>query len=179
MYGRAKPQETPFSGPYWWQAAIFLAIALLAQIELMHFLTWRHAEPSLVLVAVVWYALRTDLRRAVVFGLIAGACEDILGGALTGAATGGGWTIATTGTALLVGSLSQGFFADSIPVLTAAVAIGTLVRRLIFWSVLSLEGYPRGYAGVHAHQAIWEALMNAAIAAALMLVLRLVERRKA
>ncbi len=156
-----------------------MAIALLAQIELMHFLTWRHAEPSLVLVAVVWYALRTDLRRAVVFGLIAGACEDILDGALTDAATGGGWTIATTGTALLVGSLSQGFFADSIPVLTAAVAIGTLVRRLIFWSVLSLEGYPRGYAGIHAHQAIWEALMNAAIAATLMLVLRLVERRKA
>ena len=114
----------------------------------MHFLTWHHAEPSLVLVAVVWYALRTDVRRAVLFGLIAGACEDILGGALTGAATGGGWTIATTGTALLVGSLSQGFFADSIPVLTAAVAIGTLLRRLIFWSVLSLEGYPRGYAGV-------------------------------
>jgi len=156
-----------------------LAIALLAQIELMHFLVWHHAEPSLVLVAVVWYALRTDIRRAVIFGLIAGACEDIFGGALTGAGTGGGWTIATTGTALLVGSLSQGFFADSIVVLTVAVAIGTLVRRLIFWSVLSLEGYPRGYAGVHAHQAIWEALMNAAIAAALMLVFRLVERRKA
>ncbi len=156
-----------------------MAIALVAQIELMHFLVWRHAEPSLVLVAVVWYALRTDVRRAVVFGLIAGACEDILGGALTGAATGGGWTLATTGTALLIGSLSQGFFADSIPVLTAAVAIGTLIRRLIFWSVLSLEGYPRGYAGVHAHQALWEALMNAAIAAALMLVFRLVERRKA
>jgi rod shape-determining protein MreD len=156
-----------------------LAIALVTQIEFMHFLTWHHAEPSLVLVAVVWYALRTDVRRAVLFGLIAGACEDILGGALTGAATGGGWTIATTGTALLVGSLSQGFFADSIPVLTAAVAIGTLLRRLIFWSVLSLEGYPRGYAGVHAHQALWEALMNAAIAAALMLVLRLMERRRA
>jgi len=156
-----------------------LAIALAAQIELMHFLTWHRAEPSLVLVAVVWYALRTDIRRALIFGLIAGACEDIFGGALTGAATGGGWTIATTGTALLAGSLSQGFFADSIVVLTAAVAIGTLVRRLIFWSVLSLEGYPRGYAGVHAHQAIWEALMNAAIAAALMLIVRLAERRRA
>ncbi len=156
-----------------------MAIALAAQIELMHFLTWHRAEPSLVLVAVVWYALRTDIRRALIFGLIAGACEDIFGGALTGAATGGGWTIATTGTALLAGSLSQGFFADSIVVLTAAVAIGTLVRRLIFWSVLSLEGYPRGYAGVHAHQAIWEALMNAAIAAALMLIVRLAERRRA
>lgn len=156
-----------------------MAIALVAQIELMHYLTWHHAEPSLVLVAVVWYALRTDLRRAIVFGFIAGACEDVLGGALTGAATGGGWTLATTGTALLAGSLSQGFFADSIVVLTAAVAIGTLVRQLIFWSVLSLEGYPRGYAGVHAHQAIWEALMNAAIAATLMLVLRVVERRNA
>ncbi len=156
-----------------------MAIALVAQIEITHYLKGRQAEPSLVLVAVVWYALRTDIRRAALFGLIAGACEDAFGGSLTGAGTGGGWTIATTATALLVGSLSQGFFADSIVVLTAAVAIGTLVRRLIFWSVLSLEGYPRGYAGVHAHQALWEALMNAAIAALLMLVLRLVERRKA
>ncbi len=158
-----------------------MAIALAAQIEFIPVLfpKWHHAEPSLVLVAVVWYALRTDIRRAAVFGLIAGACEDTLGGSLTGAATGGGWTIATTGTALLAGSLSQGFFADSIVVLTVAVAIGTLLRRLIFWSVLSLEGYPRGYAAVHTHQALWEALMNAAIAAALMLILRLVERRRA
>jgi len=179
MFDRAKPQQIPFAGPYWWQAAIFLAIALIAQIEFMHFFTWHHAEPSLVLIAVVWYALRTDIRRAVLFGFIAGACEDILGGALTGAATGGGWTIATTGTALAVGSISQGFFADSMVVLTAAVSLGTLLRRLIFWSVLSLEGYPRGYAGLHAHQALWEALMNAAIAAALMLLLRLLDRRKA
>lgn len=145
----------------------------------MHFVVWHRAEPSLVLIAVVWYAIRTDAWRAVLFGLIAGACEDVLGGAGTAAATGGGWTIATTLTALLVSSLSRGFFADSIPIGAAAVAIATLFRRWIFWIVLSLEGYPRGFAMVHFHQALWEALMNLIVAAVLILALRVIERRTA
>ncbi len=144
----------------------------------MHYAAWRHAEPSLVLISVVWYALRTDARRAVLYGLIAGACEDMLGGGLTGAGTGGGWTIATTATALLVSSLSQRFFADSIPVVAAAVAVATLLRRLIFWIIMSLEGYPKGYASAHVHQALWEALMNVVLVTALMLAARAVERRK-
>ena len=155
-----------------------LAIALLLQVELMHYVWWHHAEPSLVVIAVVWYALRTDTWRAVLFGLIAGACEDLLGGAGTGAGTGGGWTIATTLTALLVSSLSRGFFADSIPIGAAAVAVATLFRRWIFWIVLSLEGYPRGFAVAHFHQALWEALMNLLVAAVLILVLRLIDRRR-
>jgi len=178
LFNSGKAQETPYAGPRWWQAAIFLAIALVAQIELMHYAAWRHAEPSLVLVSVVWYALRTDARRAVLYGLIAGACEDMLGGGLTGAGTGGGWTIATTAAALLVSSLSQGFFADSIPVVAAAVAVATLFRRLLFWIVMSLEGYPKGYASAHVHQALWEALMNVILVTALMLAARVVERRK-
>jgi len=145
----------------------------------MHFVTWHNAEPSLVLIAVVWYALRTDGGRAVLFGVIAGACEDVLGGAGTAAATGGGWTISTTLTALLVSSLSQGFFADSIPIGAAAVAIATLFRRWIFWIVLSLEGYPRGFAIVHFHQALWEAVMNLLAAAVLMLAARFIERQTA
>lgn len=153
-----------------------LLVALLLQVELMHYVVWHRAEPSLVLIAVVWYAIRTDSLRAVLFGLIAGACEDVLGGAGTGAGTGGGWTISTTVTALLISSLSRGFFADSIPIGAAAVAVATLFRRWIFWIVLSLEGYPRGFAVVHFHQALWEALMNLVAAALLMLVLRFAER---
>jgi rod shape-determining protein MreD len=156
-----------------------LAIALLAQVELMHYLAFRHAEPSAVLVAVVWYGLRTDARRAALFGLIAGACEDLLGGALTGAGTGGAWTIATTATALLVSSLSQRFFADSIPVVGTAVAIATLFRRLLYWTVMSLEGYPRGYAQVHLHEALWEALLNVVLVILLMLGARMLENRRA
>jgi rod shape-determining protein MreD len=179
MFVSGKPQQTPFAGPRWWQAGLVLAVALIAQIELMHFLAWHHAEPSLVLIAVVWYAVRTDSGRAVLFGLIAGACEDLFWGSGTGAGTGGGWTIATTLTALLVASVSQSFFADSIPIGAAAVAAATLFRRWIFWIVLSLEGYPRGYAIVHFHQALWEALMNLVAAAVLMLGARLIERRRA
>ncbi len=144
----------------------------------MHYLMWRHAEPSLVLVAVVWYALRTDARRAALFGLIAGVCEDLLGGALTGSGTGGAWTIATPATALLASSLSQRFFADSIPVVAAAVAIATLFRRLLFWIIMSLEGYPKGYAQLHFHEALWEALFNVVLIVALMLAARVVESRR-
>ena len=176
-FSRSKPQETPYAGPQWWQAAIVLAVALLAQVELMHYLAFRHAEPSAVLVAVVWYALRTDARRAALFGLIAGGCEDLLGGSLTGGGTGGALTIATTATALLVSSLSQRFFADSIPVVGTAVAIATLFLRLLYWAVMSLEGYPRGYAQVHLHQALWEALLNVVLVAVLMLGARLLENR--
>ncbi|MEO6912705.1 MAG: hypothetical protein ABI182_01615, partial [Candidatus Baltobacteraceae bacterium] len=69
---------------------MYLLVALLAQISVLHFLTLRDAEVSPVLIVVVWYATTSDMRRAALYGLIAGLCEDILS---TG--TGGGWTIAT------------------------------------------------------------------------------------
>ena len=153
-------------------------MALLAQIEIVHFLTWHRAEPSFVLIAVVWYTLRTDLRRAAFFGFAAGLCEDLLGGAVTAAGTGGAWTISTTLTALLVSSLSQRFFSDSLPVAAAATVAATLFRRWIFWTVMSLEGYPRGYGGVHFREALWEALFNVAAMVVVVLIARFVEARR-
>ncbi|HEV2261335.1 MAG TPA: rod shape-determining protein MreD [Candidatus Rubrimentiphilum sp.] len=162
--------------PRWWQAAAALAIALLVQVEFMHYAMFRGAEPSLVLVTVVWYALRAGMRRAILFGLIAGAIEDFLGGALSGAPTGGAWTIATTFVALFISALSQRFFSDSVPVVAAVTILATLIRRLIFWSIMSLEGYPHGYATVHFHQALWEAVLNAALMVLLMFAARVMLR---
>jgi rod shape-determining protein MreD len=130
----------------------------------------RGATPSLVLVAVVWFAIRVDVRKAAIYGLFAGICEDVLA-----AGTGGAWTISTTATAMLTSVLSRGFFADSIPIVAAATGIATLLRAAIFWTVMSLEGYPGGLAGLHFHQALWQALLDVIVMIAAMLIARRVE----
>ena len=146
---------------------MLLAAALLLQLELMHYLTWRGAEPSLILVLVVWYALHADWRRAAVFGIVAGACED------TFDLSGGSWTIATAGTALFASSLTRWFFADSVAIACAVAFVCTLLRRMIFWIAMALTvNYPPGYAGVHFHQALWSSLMNAGLMAVCMAALR-------
>src|SRR5947209_4525696 len=111
----------PFVGPSWHIAAIYLGLALLAQSTIVHYVSIRGVVPSLVLVVVVWYAIRADARRAAIFGLIAGACEDALGGS-----TGAAWTISTTLTAATTSMLSRGFFADSTPLVSAITAVATL-----------------------------------------------------
>jgi rod shape-determining protein MreD len=150
------------------------AIAIIAQTTLLHFVSLRGATPSLVLVAVVWFAIRVDARRAAAYGLIAGVCEDVLA-----AGTGAAWTISTTLTATLISIASRGFFADSIPLVTLATIVATLLRALLFWTVMSLEGYPAGMAGTHFHQALWQALLNAVVMVVAMLLARRLEGARA
>lgn len=164
----------PFSGPEWWVAALYLLVALFVQIELMHFVTFRGAELSVVLVVVVWYALRSDLLGATIFGLLAGLCEDIFS-----AQTGAAWTVSTTITALFVNSMTRWFFADSIPIFGGMVIVATLLRWLIFWVVMAIGGYPAGHARMHLHEALWDALFNALFAIVAMLVVRRLEDRPA
>jgi rod shape-determining protein MreD len=123
--------------------------------------------PSFVLVVVLWYAMRVDARRAAIFGLLAGLCEDALS-----PQTGAAWTIATSLSALLASWLSRGFFADSVPLATAIVAIATLVRALCFWIAMALLGYPSGLGMLHFHEAVLQAALNAAIMVAAILVVR-------
>lgn len=164
---RSKTAEPPFAGPRWWAAAIFLAAALLAQVELFHYFRFRNAEISGVLLVVAWYAVHVDVRRAALFGLIAGICEDALS-----AQTGAAWTISTTATAVVAALLSRGFFADSIPLVAAIVVLATLLRDVIFWSTMALEGAPSGLGGWHLHQTLWQAALNALFVALIMLALR-------
>ena len=148
--------------------ALWLALALLLQIEVLHFLRWHGAQLSLVLVVVVWYAIGSEPRTAALIGLAAGACEDLLG-----AQTGGAWTISTTLTALAASLAARGFFTDSVALTAGIAAACTLLRRLLFWIVMSLQGYPAGFASLHFHQALWEAAINTAFVIAFMAALRL------
>ena len=144
-----------------------MAAALVAQVELVHFTIFRHAELSLVFVVVVWYATHADVRRAAIFSLIAGLCEDVLA-----THTGAAFTISTFATGALAGTMSGAFFADSIPLGFIVMFLSTLVRNAFFWSIMALQGYPAGFARVHLHQSAWQALLNAAFIVAVMLALR-------
>ena len=107
---RSKPHVAPFVGPRWYVAAAWLVAGVVAQATVVHYLALRNVVPSVVLVVVVWYAIRVDARRAALYGFDRGFCEDALS-----AATGAAWTISTCFSAVLASMLSRGFFADSIP----------------------------------------------------------------
>jgi rod shape-determining protein MreD len=163
----AKPHVAPFVGPAWYVAAAWLCAAVLAQATVVHYIAIRDVVPSLVLVAVIWYAVRVDAQRAAIYGLAAGLIEDALS-----AQTGAAWTIATMLTALLASRLSRSFFADSVPLAATIVVIATLARALIFWIVMALSGYPSGLGTLHFHQAMLQAALNAVVMAAAILLVR-------
>ncbi len=164
---RSKPHEAPFVGPPWYVAGAWLVGAVVAQATVVHYLAVRGVVPSFVLAVVVWYAIRVDVRRAALYGLVAGLCEDALS-----SQTGAAWTISTCISALLAGVLSRGFFADSIPLATAITVVATLVRALLFWVVMALAGYPSGLGSMHFREALFQAVLNAAVILAAMLVVR-------
>jgi rod shape-determining protein MreD len=156
------------SAPAWYISAGWLLLALLAQATVMHFVAIRSVEPSLVVVAVVWYAIRVEPWRAASYGLIGGIVEDALS-----YGTGGAWTISTASVALFAGLVSRGFFADSLPLVATITFLATLVRQLIFWVTMGFEGYPSGLGMVHFHEALLQGLLNAAV----MMIVMLLNRR--
>jgi len=157
--------------PTWWICGL---LAEIVQVTLAHYVRVREVEPSLVLVAVIWYAIRVDSRRAALFGLAAGLIEDVLS-----AHTGGAWTMSTTFAGIVASLISRGFFADSLP-LVAVITIGTtLARQLAFWIVMGLQGYPSGLGMIHFHEAMIEAPYNAIVMTIVMLVARRFDSRYA
>ena len=146
-------------------AALWLLAAFLFSQIAARWFSIRGVYPDAFLVAVIYYALHSDSRRAGIYGLIAGLCEDLLD-----LGSGGSWTVSTTLVGLLAGMLSRNFFSDSLLLAASLAAIATLVREAIFWIMRSLEGYPAGLAGIHFHAALWQALLNAALIAIVILL---------
>jgi rod shape-determining protein MreD len=133
----------------------------------MHIFTFRNVVPSIVLVAVVWYAIRVDATRAAAYGLAAGALEDMLG---TG--TGAAWAISTMIAGVTAQMISRGFFADSFPLVATITVAATCIRQLAFWIVWGFEGYPPGLATMHFHETIVMAAMNAVLMMLVMVISR-------
>jgi rod shape-determining protein MreD len=151
-------------GPSYWPVLGWTALLALAQTVLVPIFAFRGAVPSLVTIVVVLYAARVGPRRAALLAIPAGLLEDIFAG------TGGGWTIATTIVALLVGGFSRRMFADGAFAPAVLCGIAVLARDAVFWSVMRIEGFPPGYATAHLHLALWRALLTGLVAFAWLLV---------
>ena len=151
-------------GPAYWPVLGWTSLLAFAQTVLLPLLAFRGAVPSLVTIAVVLYASRAGARRGAMLALPAGLLLDIFGG------TSGGWTIATTVVGLLVGALSRRMFADGAFVPAVLCGLAVLVRDLIFWGVMRIEGFPPGFATAHAHTSLWRALLTAVVAFAWLVI---------
>ena len=151
-------------GPAYWPVLGSTAVLAFVQTALVPLFAFRAAVPSLVTIAVVLYAVRVGARRSAMLAIPAGLLEDIF------ALTGGGWTIATTVVALLVGGFSRRMFADGVVAPAVLCGLAVLARDFVFWVVMATQGFPRGFAVAHLHTSLWRALLTAIVAFAWMLV---------
>ncbi len=145
-------------GPAYWPVFGWTTLLAFVQTVLVPLFAFRGAVPSLVTIAVVLYASRAGARRGALLALPAGLFEDIFAG------TGGGWTVSTTLVALLVGLFTRRMFADGAFVPAVLCGGAVLVRDLLFWSIMRIEGFPPGFAVAHLHASLWRALLTALVA---------------
>ncbi|MBV8073861.1 MAG: rod shape-determining protein MreD [Candidatus Eremiobacteraeota bacterium] len=137
----------------WRKAAAWLLLAGFVQATVLHFAAVRGAVPSLVFLVVATYAVRAGVPAAILFGVAGGILEDALAGN-----TGAAWTLATTVSALGIALASRILFTDSVSIFAALVVVATLAREALYWSALSLEGYPVGLGAHYAKLAVASAL---------------------
>jgi rod shape-determining protein MreD len=164
----SKPGETAAPAyvpdpPPWLQAGAALTLALAVQSTLAPYLAWRGATPSLVLLVVAWYGVRTGGLRGFTFGLLAGACEDALAGS-----TGVAWTFSTALAGLLAGRVARTWLADLQVVLVPGIAALTLFRYAAFVIALQMEGRTLGLPEAHLHVVLWQAALDAGVALILL-----------
>jgi rod shape-determining protein MreD len=161
------PPALVFEPPAWWKIALALIVALLLQTTVEPHLTLRGAAPSLVLLLILWYGLRTNVAAGLLFGSLAGACEDALAG-WTGAA----WTISSALVGALAGRTAGTFVTESRLWLAPYVALATVVRYGLFALVLREEGRSVVLPAAHAHALFWQALFNALVAVLIVTLVR-------
>lgn len=145
-------------GPAYWPTLGWTALLAFAQTTIVPLLVFRNAVPSLVTIVVVFYAVRVGARRGAALAIPAGLLEDVF----TGGA--GGWTLATTLVALLVGGFSRRMFADGVVAPAVLCGLASLARDVIYWTLQRAEGYPSGYGVEHLHAALWRAALTALVA---------------
>jgi rod shape-determining protein MreD len=153
----AAPSIEEFAPPAW-GLALALFAALIAQASFVPYLSIRGAFPSVVLTLVLWYALNGGLRGALLYGTLAGACEDALAGT-----TGVAWMVSTAIVAVSAGLLGRIPYARTRLAGAAIVALLTVVRFIAFLIVERIEGRPIVFGTMHLHAALWQGLFNAVL----------------
>jgi cell shape-determining protein MreD len=154
----AAPAYVP-GAPVWWHAALALLAALVFQTSFAPFFAFRGATVSFVVIVVAWYGIRAGTLSGLVFGLVAGACEDALAGS-----SGVAWTFATGLAGLAAGALARSWLSDIKAALVAGVAALTLLRYAAFVVALQMQNRPLAMPETHLHAALWQAALNALVA---------------
>jgi rod shape-determining protein MreD len=144
--------------------AIAFGVAVL-QSTVLSGVELRGAHLSLLTVLVVWTGLRCGVVTGGWLGLFAGALADALGG---GGVNVLGFTLAGFG----AGMLANRFFWDSLPVFVGAVAGATIVRSFIAYALLAIAFGERGAFTRTAHETAWSIILNCALAAGALAVMR-------
>jgi rod shape-determining protein MreD len=166
LFGPQRPLDAGSEAPPRFGMLLLLAaIAVVLQVTLLHSVTLRGAQPSPLTVLIVWTGLRCGPTTGGWLGLLGGALEDALGG-------GGAYVLGATLIGFLSGLLSSRFFADSLPVVLAAVAAGTIVSNAATYLVLEIGFGQRGMYHRLAHATAWEVVLNCALAALVVIGMR-------
>lgn len=145
--------------PVAWHVALVLVAALLLQSTFAPLLALRGGTVSFVMLLVAWYATRVGTLRGFTLGLVAGLCEDALAGT-----TGVGWTFSTALAGAFAGRVANTWAADLRLVLVPGVAALGLARFAAFAVIEQMLGRPLASPVAAAHAALWQALLDAAIA---------------
>ncbi len=151
--------------PVWWHVALSLVAALIVQSAFAPFLAVRGGTVSFVTLLVGWYATRVGTLRGFTFGLVAGLCEDALAGT-----TGVGWTFSTALAGAVAGRVANTWAADLRLVLVCGVAALGLARFAAFAVIEQMLGRPLASPVAAAHAALWQALLDAAVALAVLTI---------
>ena len=138
-----------------WGLALALFVALILQSSFVPQLQIRGAFPSLVLTLVVWYALQSGLQAGVLYGTIAGFCEDAFA-----ATTGAAWMLSTGLVALVAGALGAFPIARTRLAAAAIAAFLTVTRFILFLLVERMEGLNVVFVAPHMHAVLWQGLFN-------------------
>jgi rod shape-determining protein MreD len=167
---RIQPVDAEISvRPKFWVLVLLALGAIIIQSTLLRPLVLRGAGISLVTILVTWTGLRCGVATGGFLGLIVGLVEDGLGSA-------GANVLGTTLAGFFAGLLNPRFFADSLPVFVSAVAGATVLRGIVSYLVMEIGLGERGMFHRYSHEILWQVVLNTAVAAAILLALRLMAR---
>lgn len=140
---------------HWPSLALAAAVAIVLESTWLRTLHVRGGSLDLVVVFVAWYAATAGPTRGLVYGALCGLVEDALA-----VRTGAAHMLALGLTGAICGLGSRFVLPDSVFAIAGIVAAGTVLSSALFWSTMSLGGYPDGLGTLHLHRSVWSALLG-------------------
>ncbi|TAM75263.1 rod shape-determining protein MreD [bacterium] len=140
---------------HWPSLALAAALAIVLESTWLSRLHLRGGSLDLVVVFVAWYAATAGASKGLLYGALCGMAEDALA-----VRTGAAHMLALGLTGAVCGLGSRFVLPDSVFAIAGIVAVGTVLSDAIFWSTMSMGGFPDGLGSLHFHRSLWSALLG-------------------